>query len=263
MRSRPLFLLGFLLVACGGATVPAVPSATPLPALTARETTATPSPTTPATATALPPRSSPAPPAATPAPAPATATATAASLPTATRTPVAAPPVATPVPQPSGAVPAGWQVYRGPREFPIVIAYPPDWTVDDSLLPEQRAVALTGPGAEEGVADTVEIEGAAQPDDPNIDVLRDDFFYRKSAFCDRRGIAATWYHQVSGVPFSLLGADCDSSDALSYLQVASGVKDGDAWSVMLRTPYERKDRVVAEIFDPMLASLTIYALLPP
>jgi hypothetical protein len=171
--------------------------------------------------------------------------------------------VATPIPPPGGAIPAGWRVYRGPREFPLVIAYPPDWTVDDSLLPEQHVVSFLGPGGADGLADTVDIEASAQPDDPNIDVLRDAFFYRKSAFCDRKGIAATWYRQVSGVPFSMLGADCDSSDSLSYLQVASGVKDGDEWSVELRTPYERKDRVVAEIFDPMLASLTIYALLPP
>jgi hypothetical protein len=135
--------------------------------------------------------------------------------------------------------------------------------VDDSLLPGQRAVSLIGPGAAEGVADTVDIEASAQPDEPNIDVLRDAYFYRKSAFCDRKGIAATWYRQLDSVAFSLLGADCESSDALSYLQVASGVKDGDAWSVALRTPYERKDRVVAESFEPMLASLHIYALLPP
>ncbi len=43
---------------------------------------------------------------------------------------------------------------------------------------------------------------------------------------------------------------------------ALGLKGGDEWRILMRTPYDRKDQHVREIFDPMLASLNIYALAP-
>jgi hypothetical protein len=169
-----------------------------------------------------------------------------------------APASAPATPQPNGTLPTGWQVYRGPADFPFVIAYPPDWTVDDSQFPEQSVIYINGPSGN----DTVEIVGSAQQSGANIDVLRDEFFNDKTAFCDKKGIESTSTRQISGVPFSILGATCDESDELSYLLVASGVKDGDEWSFAMRTLYARKDVVVKDIFDPMLASLNIYALLP-
>ena len=203
---------------------------------------------------------------------PAIGTTPAASAPpTATRPPGSAPPAPTrapasptagggapAVPQPNGTIPAGWQVYRGPAALPVVVAYPPDWTVDDSLFPDQAIISINGPSGN----DTVEIDGAAQQSGANIDVLRDEFFNKKTAFCDAKGIEMTATRPVSGVPFAVLGATCEQSSELFYLLVGSGVKGGDEWSIAMRTPYERHQVVVNDIFEPMLASVNIYAPFP-
>lgn len=197
----------------------------------------------------------------TAAPLPASPT-TAASLPPApTRPPAATPSGPTPVPQPNGAIPAGWKIYRGPPALPFVVAYPPDWTADDSLLPEQTIVFFYGPGERED-SERIDIEISQTGDGANIDVQRDDFFNRESAFCDAKGIEFTARRQISGVPFAILGATCDASNTLSFMQVASGLVGGDEWNVLMRTPYDRKEARLRQVFDPMLASLNIYAKVP-
>ncbi len=190
----------------------------------------------------------------------ATATRVASSAPpTATRS-AAAVATATLAPRPAAVIPAGWKVYRGPKEFPISIAYPPDWTVDASLFPEQWVIFIVSPnGGEENEA--VEIVGSAQQTESNIDVLRDQFFYKKTDFCEKTGIEGTFYRQISGAQFAMLGATCDSSNSLTFIQVASGLKNDDEWSIAMRTPYDRKEARLREVFDPMLASLDIYALI--
>ncbi|HEY8597090.1 MAG TPA: hypothetical protein VIL85_01590 [Thermomicrobiales bacterium] len=234
-----LLLLG--LVACGGA--PAATVSQPLGAATAAAAPSAAPTTTPravaaTTATAAAPGSP--------------ATPGSAGIPT--RVPGA--PAAQ---QPGGPVPAGWQVYRGPREFPIVIAYPPDWTADDSYFPAQYVLFLYGPAKNVDEEESVEI--TAGPEDPgaNIDVLRDDFFYRKTPFCDKTGIEYTTQRQLTGAAFAILGATCDQSNELAFFQVASGLKGGDGWNIAMRTPYARRDQRLREVFDPMLASLNIYA----
>jgi hypothetical protein len=230
MARRPTFLVGLLLVtlvACGGAAAPApsqalteptataAPGGAPAPAAGGTATT----PSTPdisrATATTAPPSSS----------RPAATTATA-------------------VPQPNGTIPAGWQIYRGSAAFPFVVAYPPDWTVDDSLLPEQRIIYLYGPDGREGV-ERIDIEIGETQSGAEIDAQRDAFFQRKSDFCDKKGIERTEHRQVSGVTFALLWATCDESNDLSFMQVASGLWNGDEWNVLMRTPYARKDHLRA------------------
>jgi hypothetical protein len=193
---------------------------------------------------------------------PATVTATATvedpgETPTPTRDPGAAR-----GPQPSGVVPAGWKTYYGPADFPIVIAYPPDWRVDTSLRPEQSVIFIIAPNGE-STSEMVEIVNGSQQVDANIDVLRDDFFYRKTDFCDKTGIEFTNRRQISGAPFAILGATCDSSNTLTFIQAASGLKGGDEWDFAMRTPYERKDKILSTVFDPMLATVNIYALIRP
>jgi hypothetical protein len=142
-----------------------------------------------------------------------------------------------------------------------VIAYPPDWNVDDSLLPEQRIVYFYGPDGREGV-ERIDIEIGQTQTGANIDVQRDEFFHRKSEFCEQKGIEYTEHRQIAGVAFAILGATCDASNELSFAQVASGLKGGDEWNILMRTPYERKEARLREVFDPMLASLNIYADAP-
>ncbi|MGN6672052.1 MAG: hypothetical protein ACTHMA_02050 [Thermomicrobiales bacterium] len=244
MAQRPTFLAGLLLaglVACRGATTTA-------PAQPLADTTATLVParatTSAAAAGGAAPRTTPTPGA------------------TATRPPEAAPTAAaSTTPKPNGPVPAGWQVYRGPANLPFVVAYPPDWTVDDSLLPEQTIIYLYGPDGREGV-ERIDIEIGQTASGAEIDAQRDTFFNRKSDFCDQKGIERTEHRQISGVAFAMLWATCDESNALSFMQVASGLSGGDEWNVLMRTPYDRKDARLKEVFDPMLASLNIYAAAP-
>ncbi len=193
---------------------------------------------------------------------PTTATATTAvedpgETPTPTRDPGAAR-----GPQPGGVVPAGWKIHYGPPAFPIVIAYPPDWRVDTSLFPDQAVIFIIGPEGESD-GEMVEIVIGAQAFDANIDVLRDDFFYRKTDFCEKTGIEYTTRRQISSATFALLGATCDSSNTLTFIQAASGLKGGDEWDFAMRTPYERKEKILKTVFDPMLASINIYALIQP
>ena len=251
-RLSLLGLLAVVLVACGGASAtapPARPLADPT-ATVASSAAASPSASArfaPATSTASASMPSSSPPAAS-------ATATRAAT-----TPTLG---ATPVPQPAGAVPPGWQIYRGPPLFPFVVAYPPDWTVDDSLLPDQRVIYLYGPDGRDDTPERVDIEISQTGTGANIDVQRDEFFRKESAFCDAKGIERTEHRQVAGVAFAVLHATCDASNELSFMQVASGLKHGDEWNILMRTPYDRKAARLREVFDPILASLNIYAAIP-
>ncbi len=270
------------LVACGGTTAVAPPkslaeatstsaaAAAPprsgAPAPTTRATTTVASqPSSPATMTVAVPRS------AAPSAAPGTAPTVVSSAAPRSSAPTAAPtgggagvtPSAGPtaVPQPKGTIPAGWLTYRGPVSFPFAIAYPPDWTVDDSLLPEQRVVVFYGPDS--GVySEEIYIELGQTETGADIDVQRDLFFYSRTDFCVERGIEYTTRRTLSGVPFALLGATCEGGNALTFLQVALGLNGGDEWSISMRTPYDRKAERLRDIFDPMLATLNIYARVP-
>jgi hypothetical protein len=249
MARRPTCLVGLLLVtlvACGGAAAPA-----PSQALTEPTATAAPggAPAPAAGGTATTPST------------PDISRATATTAPPSSSRPAATTAAARTTPQPNGTIPAGWQIYRGSAAFPFVVAYPPDWTVDDSLLPEQRIIYLYGPDGREGV-ERIDIEIGETQSGAEIDAQRDAFFQRKSDFCDKKGIERTEHRQVSGVTFALLWATCDESNDLSFMQVASGLWNGDEWNVLMRTPYDRKDARLKEVFDPVLASLNIYAQVP-
>jgi hypothetical protein len=257
-RARSLVFVALLLAtlaACGGASgpggrvAPAGQTATPVPSAAPTSAppapSAAPVPTATPTSTGLPA----APPAAPRSAAPGGVPSAAPTSPSGT------------TPRPNGPVPAGWKVYTGPRAFPIVIAYPPDWTVDTSLYPAQLIVFLVGPHDGQDEEQRVDIEPAAQPTGANIDVQRDDYYYRKTEFCDGKGIESTAQRQVSGATFATLGATCDQSNTLYFLQVASGVTGGDEWNISLRSTYDRKEEHRA-IFDQMLASINIYALIP-
>jgi hypothetical protein len=253
-RWRMLFpgLLLVALVACGGTT-----------ATTSNPPLADPTPTSIPASASAPASSAPrfAPPTFTATP-PTPSSATPATRTTAPRAASTATLGATPVPQPNGTVPIGWKVYRGSPVFPFVVAYPPDWTVDDALLPDQRVVYFYGPDGRDDTPERIDIEISQTATGANIDVQRDEFFREESAFCDQKGIEYTEQRQVAGVAFAVLGATCDSSNELSFMQVASGLKHGDEWNILMRTPYDRKEARLRDVFNPILASLNIYAAIP-
>lgn len=253
-RAALLGLLLVALVACGGATTGS-----------SSQSLADPTTTTAPRGSAAPSAASASAPASAPATArPSAAASSSVAAPSAVATPTAArtpSPAATTVPQPTGAVPNGWKVYRGSPIIPFVVAYPPDWTMDDSLLPEQRIVYFYGPKGRDD-DERIDIEIGQTRTGANIDVQRDVYFHQKSDFCEKKGIEYTEHRQVAGVAFAILGATCDASNNLTFMQVASGLKNGDEWNVQMRTQYANKEARLREVFNPMLASLNVYAKAP-
>lgn len=260
-RTIPLLIVLLALAACGGGTAGsgrsvADPTATTAPRASAAPSVAAAAPTAAATvATARPSAAAQGAPGTTPA-------ASAGGQPSATPRPLgAAPSAPAGTPQPLGTVPPGWKVYRGAAILPFVIAYPPDWTFDDSLLPEQRIVYFYGPDGRDDL-ERIDIEIGQTRTGADIDVQRDVYFNQKSDFCDKKGIEYTEHRQIAGVAFAILGATCDASNELSFMQVASGLKNGDEWNIQMRTRYGSKEARLREIFNPMLASLNVYGKAP-
>ena len=198
---------------------------------------------------------------ATSAPTATAAPATATVPPTATSVPTPAGPTATPQPQPLGIVPPGWQVYRGSdATLPIVIAYPPAWTVEekkgsvsflapDSIAGRRPALTLLSLG--------VRIPGTT------IEGARDQLWSTLGRSCDKTGIERTRYNDFAGLRFATLRATCDSEGRLILFSVGSGLKDGVEWDFLAASTYEIFDDSAARYFDPMLQSLNIYANLTP
>lgn len=141
------------------------------------------------------------------------------------------------------------------------MAYPPDWTVDESYFPEQSIIYFIGPSGntdEESVA----IIWGSQQTEANIDVILNDFYQQRSAYCDKEGIESTEHRQISNATFAILQAACDQGGVLFFLQVGAGLKSSDQWDIEMRTLYENKEAFKRNIFDPMLASINIYDLIP-
>jgi hypothetical protein len=141
------------------------------------------------------------------------------------------------------------------------MAYPPGWTVDESYFPDQTIIFFVGPSGntdEESVA----IIWSSQQTESNIDVLLDDFYQQRTPYCDREGVEYNEYRQITDATFAILGTACDQGGVLFFLQFAAGLKNSDQWDIEMRTTYERKEEFRRNIFDPMLASLNVYALIP-
>jgi hypothetical protein len=258
-KSAIVILLLATLAACGGTPATTAPQVLTNPTATVAPTTApTAAPPAPSAAPALTATPAPAAPSSGP-----TATPRAAApsgAPGQASSPVPTAPSAT-TPKPNGPIPPGWKVYVGPRAFPFVVAYPPDWTVDDGLLPEQRIVYFYGPGGRDD-AERIDLEISQTGTGADIDVQRDEFFHEESQFCDQKGIEYTEHRRISGAAFAILGATCDSSNELTFMQVASGLTGGDEWNILMRTYYDRKEARLREVFDPMLTTLNIYGQAP-
>lgn len=273
-RARGLLLLGIplLTIACGGST--ASPAATSPPAFSA-SATATDAPAISARATVA--RTT----TAGTRPASPASTATRAATPTMPTAPTSSP-TATGIgstaatviapggtarapggtPSASGAIPAGWQIYGGTVRVPFTIAYPPDWTVDDSRANQGR-VYIYGPGVTQPYEDALWIligtTGQAEPD-ANIDVLRDQYFATEIKDPHpEAGIDVTRRNTFSGLTFASLGATFNSNGQLCYAYIGLAVRDQVPWRFRLNSPYADYTANLEGTFAPMIGSLNIYA----
>jgi hypothetical protein len=158
-------------------------------------------------------------------------------------------------------VPSGWKVYRGGAQLPMVIAYPPDWTVDESKLSNNIVVFNAPDQLTEVQIDAEKVSAGA-----NIDVLRDQFFKGVSGVCDKAGVEATDYGNSSGIRFAELAATCDVKGTLLLFYVGSGLSGSVEWDFLLVSLYKDFNKNTCKCaqgnyekyFAPMLATLNIY-----
>lgn len=237
------------LVACGSPAATAVSQlAEPSPTATAAPS---PTPTTAPTATAPPPTATAAPPTATAAPTPTRPAASPTARPPATATAGTARST-----EPSGTVPAGWKVYRGSAQVPFAIAYPPNWTLDESKASSNQ-ITFSAPGN----AAIVQIGSTGKPArGANLDVERDAFFRSVSGFCTKTGVDQTGNEERSGIKFATLGATCDTSGGLAYIFTGLGLNGTNQvpWFYNLITLYGNYQTANSTFFQPMLGTLNIY-----
>lgn len=246
------------LTACGSGAATAVsqvgePSAAPTVVLSPTATSSPPATaTTPApTATAAPPTATTAPPTATTAPSPTRPAASPTTRPRATATTTAARSTG-----PSGTVPAGWKVYRGSAQVPFTIAYPPNWTVDESKASSNQ-ISFNAPGN----AAIVQIGSTGKSArGANLDVERDAFFRSVSSFCTKTGIDQTGDEERSGIKFATLGATCDTSGGLAYIFTGLGLNGTNQvpWFYNLIALYGNYQTANTTYFQPMLGTLNVY-----
>lgn len=247
LRAVGWLLAPFLLVACAGGGTPTgtavlaptgttVPSAPPTAIATGgpRPSIATPTPPpTPPTATTRP---------ATPA------------TPATPQRPGPTPGAGTATPGPLGAIPAGWRVYQGP--LPFAIAYPPDWTVDESQL-SSNLVYFFAPGADQSIFLVIATTGAPE-ETINLDTLRDRWFQSRVRGCTNFAIEQTGQETLTGINFATVGATCDLPTGLAYSYTGLGVRGTVPWIFEFNAPYELFAAELAASFRPMIASLNIY-----
>lgn len=247
LRALSCLGLALLLIGCSPS---GTPTATPTPAPTrtvAAAATATLAPTSgpgPGIVTATLP---PTPPTATAPPATPTTTATP------TR-PAPSPGRGTATPAPAGNYPADWRVYQG--RLPFAIAYPPDWTVDESQL-SSNLIYFFAPGQDQSIflviATTGMAEGAV-----NLDVLRDRWIQSRLRGCDQFAIDQSGQEELHGITYATVGATCDLPTGLAYSYTGLGVRGAVPWIFEFNAPYERYEATLAEVFRPMIQTLNIY-----
>src|SRR5262249_11255412 len=131
----------------------------------------------------------------------------------------------TPAPDPFGTVPPGWNIYRGTR-LPVIMAYPPGWTVDESVPTE-----LLFASEQENAKFTITYGG---PKQVTLGELRDARFNDIANVCHGTRIEYTDEYDFSGLIFAGVRAKCDltanTGQARSYTYfIGTALKDGREW----------------------------------
>lgn len=187
----------------------------------------------------------------------------AATLPSATAPPAtpATPtrPAATPgggaaTPGPLAGYPVGWRVYQG--QLPFAIAYPSDWTVDESQL-GNNLVYFFAPVSDQSIFVVIATTGAPERD-PNLDVLRDRWFTSRTRECARTAVDRTAREVWNGLEFATVGATCDLPTGLAYSYTGLGIRGTVPWIFEFNAPYNAYATTLEAVFRKMIQSLNIY-----
>ncbi len=147
-----------------------------------------------------------------------------------------------------------------------MIAYPPDWTVDESHL-DEGTVYFRHPTD----AATWMLVATGQRTTRTADDLRDERVRELLASCRQGAIDLAAGDWVSGILFKSAGLTCDLEGELRYAYVGVGLQDSIPWRFELHSPYGQYSRSSCRCeagnreryFEPMLEWLTIYARARP
>jgi hypothetical protein len=140
--------------------------------------------------------------------------------------------------------------------LPFAIAYPPDWTVDESQL-SNNLVYFFAPVADQSIFVIVATTGAPEGS-VNLDVLRDRWFQSRTRGCTNFAIEQTGEEVLSGITFATVGATCDLPVGLAYSYTGLGVRGTVPWIFEFNAPYDRYEEMLATAFRPMIETLNIY-----
>lgn len=168
--------------------------------------------------------------------------------------PAASPGRGTATPMPLGSYPAGWRVYQG--LLPFAIAYPPDWTVDESQI-GNNLVYFFAPVPDESIFVIVATTGAPG-ETTNLDILRDRWFQSRTRACPEAGIDQSGQEVLNGITYATVGATCDLPTGLAYSYTGLGVRGTVPWIFEFNAPFDDYAAMLAAVFRPMIETLNIY-----
>ena len=164
---------------------------------------------------------------------------------------------------PNGHVPTGWKIYRGTR-VPFVVAYPPDWTVDESGASVGQISFTTT--AKSGNAEGTISSQPVPAHRVGLPVLRQRFLDFTTRGCELgKSVQDTGDIVYSGVTFATGTAKCvpgeespgETEQAPSY-DAGVGLKGSVEWTFSFRSDADDFAASQRQLFTPMLQTINIY-----
>jgi len=163
---------------------------------------------------------------------------------------------------PAGRVPTGWKVYRG-SQVPIVVAYPPHWSVDESNASVGEVAFASKTGSASGtIGKRSTLSGSTA-----LAVLRTRFLSFVTRVCEAGKVIESANNvYVSGTRFATLIAKCASEEEGAgkhehaptfYIGVSR--KSGVEWTFSFRSDNDEFAANQRRYFVPILRTLNIYA----
>ena len=165
----------------------------------------------------------------------------------------------------STVVPPGWQQFRS-EQVHLLLATPPDWTVDDSGR-EVGELVLFGSPAEAGLIVVLTSAPLPASGTANAAVLHSRAVSFATRGCEvGRRVLGTSTQLVAGLAFSVTTASCsaeeeepgqpDDQESVLY-DVGTAVHGGRVITFVCRSDADEHDEAMAERFGPLLRSLVL------
>ena len=149
--------------------------------------------------------------------------------------------------QPNGPLPAGWHRYVS-ANLGFAIAYPADWTVDESGVTQGR-VSFSAPGGQ----GTLQIVTEPNTTGASGDLLRERFYAERVQGCGIKAIQRDYYATLAGLNFASREVYCEPS----LVVYGAAYDSGAAWYYQTTAPWATRVAMRDTCFAPMLQSLKL------